>query len=185
MNPDLRAILKEGSHKDNDSYTHITYNPKTNWNIRSSFLTEFWKRYCMLVDNSAPDLNLHEKSNNRTPVLLIFNFQFQNNGNIDTENPFNDLFILHLVSSFQHVLFSIMRIPDNLRSKTLRACYLESETTFDANIANCRIRIQFPYCKTDISIQQKKIIPELIKTLRMDNVIGFLGQQPLNDWNDI
>ena len=185
MNPDLRAILKEGHIKDEHNYTHETVYPPNKWNIRSAFLTEFWKRYCDLVQDGKPDLCLSEKPSNRAPVILFFNFQFHNNGNLDMETPFNDKFIIHLCATFQHTLFTLMKIPTELHAKTLRTCYLEAPSVVDGEVINCRIRIQFPYCKTDTTIQTKKIIPELIKNLRADNVIGNLDQQPINDWNEI
>jgi hypothetical protein len=185
MNPDLRSILKEGHLKDEHNFTHTTTYPMANWNIRSSFLTEFFKRYCDLVNDGKGELFLHERPSSRTPFIVFMNFQFHNDGKLDTENPFSDRFVLHLTSSFQSTLYNEMKISPEVRAKTLRACYFEAPSLIDGDIINCRIRMQFPYCKTDVAVQTKKLLPELIKKLRTDNVIGYLDQQPINDWNDI
>jgi hypothetical protein len=185
MNPDLRAVMKEGDVKDGKNFTHTTMFPYHEWNIKSSFLTEFFKRYCDLVQSGQEDLCLHERPTSRAPFILFMNFKFINDGKLDVENPFSNNFILHLTASAQYIIYDQMTISPEVRAQTLRACVCEAPAQIDGDIINCKMRLQFPYCKTDVAVQKKKLIPELIKKLRSDNIIGYLDQQPTNDWNEI
>ena len=53
------------------------------------------------------------------------------------------------------------------------------------NFIVCKIRLQFPYCKTVGQIQNRLIRPLVLQMFRTSNVISRLQSQPVNEWEDI
>src|SRR5665647_318672 len=182
MDPTLRTLLQTGHVEDEKNYTHFSSYPRAKWNIRTNYMTEFWRGYCQLIADGKNNLFLFEKVPDRCVYIVKLNLKFNNNGNINMENPLNDAFLLGVSACFQSAIYDLLQVDQ--QSSQLITCVLESKVRIEDDVIICPLRFQFPFCKTDVSVQ-KKLTTEAIRKLRIDNVVSELEQQPIIDWNDI
>ena len=194
----LRTVANE---QHGDSHTHVSlYGPHALWTVRPDTQAPFWSGYCGLVDKKmngdAPepyaDMCLAKKPNNVMPVITKFTFRFHSNPNgIDGWEPYDDHFLHWLCHTYQSVIseFFDMVSETNLE---LTCAVLESTNHWyeDDPSTNQRqmvmeVRLQFPYCHIDASIQNRFIRPRVIQMLCDGNIISKLQRTPIGDWENI
>jgi len=154
MNPILNKLLSTGHSESDGVWTHYTENPHRKWNIKTSYLNKFWENYITLVQNDSPNLCLYEKVELRSPFILDSKFEFYES-ELDFNKIFNDLFLLKYVSVFQSVLFDFLEM--NNSALQLTTVILEDKALHSNGRVIINLRLHFPYCKTDVPFQKKKI----------------------------
>lgn len=214
MDPSLHELLRNtrsddttttGIRGNNDAtpYTHVSlYGPHARWNIKSSKLTELWQGYCGIVYEGKGNYCLAERSLDNMPVIADCTFRFHLEhpagaypaGAIPTGQAgltdyrigelYGEDFLLALVYCYQQAMLELLQISDS--QVELLCVILESERNWivDDNITT-QFRLQFPYCKTDVTVQLRSLRPRVIQLLRTNNVRGRLPQEPVNDWESI
>ncbi len=190
MNPKLFELLRTTCKLDinHNDYTHFTYyNPSKCWTVRSTSHTEFWKEYCKLAYESINDnvkmLCLAEKPNTIMPVIALFRFQFSVIPDVSANDYINDQFIIKLVKSYQEAIRdNFILAGDGIE---LICCVLEPENgEIEDNIITVNLRLQFPYCKMDTTIQNRIIRPKVIEILRRENFRSDLATESINTWEE-
>lgn len=203
MDPELRDILRStAADPVGDSHTHVSlFGPLARWTVRSQNQTDFWGRYCDLVDVKTNGrngteaepyaaLSLAERSLDVMPVIADFTFRFHSDVNDEGWEPYSDEFLEHLVYTYQCVLYEYFRVSETMLE--LVAVILESATHWfevdresGSRYLHMNLRIQFPYARVDTGIQSRFIRTQVIQMLRNNNVMSRLPRQPVGDWNDI
>ena len=167
---------------DHTIATHITtYGPSQMWIVPDPYYVTFWRKYCQVViDSESGNLCLAEAKKPHMPIIadLVLKFNARNN----TEAPTLD-FILYLVYCYQQIIRETLKISDS--NVELICCVLEAEPDIEDDQIIYKIRLQFPYCKTQASIQNRLIRPLVLQMFRSENIISKLSSQPNNDWEDI
>ena len=115
------------------------------------------------------------------PVIANLNLKFHPLG--QTEEPYEEKFILSIVYCYQQVIKETLKITDS--GTELICCVLKAETIVEDNLIVCKIRLHFPYCKTLGQVQNRIIRPLVLQMVRTTNVFSYLASQPVNDWEDI
>ena len=208
MDPELYALIQAtkaepqtagvsfGRSTQTDSYTHMTmWGPHHRWTIRPDQMATFWRRYCELVDEGRPIVgapvgwSMAERPQEQMPVICEGMLRFQS---FDIHEAYGNDFILAVISCYQAAMNELLQITDS--NIELICCVLESERMWEepadpknnepATMAH-QFRLQFPYCKTSVVIQNQILRPRVIQLLRERNVIARLPQQPINDWDTI
>ena len=190
MNPELFELLRKTCKLDinHTDYTHYTYyNPSKCWTIRSTAHTEFWREYCKLAYRSMNDdvtrLCLAERPKSIMPVIALFKFQFTVIPHVPANDYLNDEFIIKLVKSYQEAIRDNFVLTGN--GVELICCVLEPENgEIQDNIININLRLQFPYCKMDTTIQNRIIRPKVIEILRRENFRSDLATELINTWEE-
>ena len=178
--PGARGYKGQG----NGPYTHVSlYGPHARWQIKTSKLTEFWHGYCDLVYEGTGNYSLAERPLDHMPVIAECTFKFIANDTPD-EAPYQDDFILALVYCYQQAMLDLLQISDS--QVELICVVLEAEKNWvqDNNIVTT-LRLQFPYCRTEVPFQIRQLRSRVIELLRTNNVIKLLQEQPANDWDSI
>jgi hypothetical protein len=182
MNASLNKLLSTGHSESDGIWTHFTDNPHRKWNIKTNFLNKFWENYIALVQNNVQNLCLYEKVDLRAPFILDSKFEFYES-EIDFNKIFDDVFLLKYIYCFQSVLFDFLEIGNS--TLQLITVILEDKPLHANGRVVINLRLHFPYCKTDVSFQKKRIVPEIIKRLHIENVVSSLPIQPIGNWNDM
>lgn len=207
MNHELRELLNAcADERSSDSYSYITtYGPRANWSIKVGKHQTFWTEYCNIVYNNRKAENapcLAEKASQYLPLTVNLSLKFDcSSANEDTWEPYRVNFIANIVYIYQKILIEYFRLtipdPENKPEECLELTVLVAETpTYcdpdtkyrtndDKNFSMCDLRIQFPYAKIDIDIQNRLIRDKAIKMMRDMNVLSFMDKQPVGDLNDI
>lgn len=177
-------------------YTHMTvFGDRRRWTIDSAKWTEFWQGYCALAYKGRGNYCLAEKPMDVMPIIADFVLKFQyspkneKDGTVKRENPedielFGEDFILGVVYSYQQAIQEILQIREAEMDIVCVVMVLEKNWVTD-DMLMTQIRIQFPYCKTDVSLQTRLIRPRAIQFLRAGNYISKLRMMPMTDWDNI
>lgn len=203
MDPELRDLLRMVAvDQMGDSYTHVTtYGPHARWQVHQQSHEEFWVGYCDLVyrkkhgrDSQLPDPNatlcLAEKPQDVMPVISKLTLKFQVDPD-DSEiwEPYNDDFLQWLCHTYQRVISDKFQISGHGEME-LVVVVLESENHWFEEENGVRymvmeIRLQFPYARIDVGLQNRIIRSNVIKSLRKNNIIAKLPRQAVGDWEQI
>jgi len=182
MDNSLLDLLRESS-TDSNEYTHVTlYGPKKNWALNDTAYENFWAEYCEIAQNNSKKLSLAEIPRKHMPIISDLTLKFrplEKNSN----EPYDIDFILAIVYCYQQIIKETLNISE--KEHELFCCVLKGETTVEDNLIVSRIRLQFPYCKTQVQIQNRIIRPLVLQMFRSKNIISRLESQPENDWEDI
>lgn len=185
---DLLRTCNNTDTKEIGGYSHVTtYGPKDKWSILDNSYEKFWKTYCEIAE--TPEKNkkkicLAEIPRKHMPIIADLTLKFHPlSKDATTEDPYEEDFILAIVYCYQQVIKETMKISES--GAELICCVLKAEPVMEDNLIVCRIRLQFPYCKTLGQIQNRVIRPILLQMVRSINVFSRLASQPVNDWEDI
>ena len=188
MDTSLLDLLRSTNNEESKEYSHVTlYGPHKNWTINDSSYENFWRNYCEIAENPETNkkkLCLAEMPRKYMPIIADFTLKFHPlNSSLGSENMYDQDFILSIVYCYQQIIKDTLKISDV--GTELICCVLKAETVMEDNLIVCRIRLQFPYCKTIAQIQNRLIRPRVLHMFREINVIARLRSQPFNDWDDI
>jgi phage/plasmid-associated DNA primase len=189
MDVALHDILRKCSNEDSKEYTHVTtFGPAGKWCINDGAYESFWKKYCEIAEdpgNNKKKLCLAEVQRKHMPIIADLNLKFhplKSEINEDME-PYEEDFILSIVYCYQQIIKETLKVSES--GIELICCVLKAETILEDNLIVCRIRLQFPYCKTVAQIQNRLIRPLVLQMIRQINVVSRLFSQPVNEWEDI
>jgi len=184
MDSALYDLLRKNNDYNSTKYSHCTnYGPAQKWSISDSKYDDFWLGYCDLVKSDhglEKKLCLAEIPIEYMPVIVDFNLKFLP---IESGKHFDDDFLLSVIWCYQQVLKSTLKISES--EIELYCCYLEAESFTEDGLTHYRFRLQFPYCKTLASIQNRLIRPMVLQMFRNKNIMKRMVSQPVNDWEDI
>ena len=184
METTLHDLLRASSNSDSKEYTHKTlFGPCKNWSLNDNSYTEFWEKYCEIAESPEENqkkLGLAEIPRKHMPVIADLTLKFHPLNGIE---PYDEDFILAIVYCYQQVIKETLNISEE--GPELICCVLKSDTFMEDNLLVCKIRLQFPYCKTVGKIQNRLIRPLVLQMFRTSNVISRLESQPVNEWEDI
>ena len=174
--------------KEIGGYSHVTtYGPASKWAILDNSYEKFWKTYCELAENPEKNnkkLCVAEIPRKHMPIIADLTLKFHPlSKDKIIEDPYEEDFILAIVYCYQQVIKETLKISES--AAELICCVLKAEPVMEDNLIVCRIRLQFPYCKTLGQIQNRVIRPILLQMVRSINVFSRLPSQPVNDWEDI
>ena len=185
MDNTLHDLLRTSSNSDSKEYTHTSlYGPNKNWAFNDTGYENFWLKYCEISEEPEKNnkkLCLAEIPRKHMPIISDLTLKFHPLDKND--DPYEEDFILAIVFCYQQVIKETLNI--NEEGPELICCVLKSETIMEDNLIVCRIRLQFPYCKTVGQIQNRLIRPLVLQMFRTTNVISRLDSQPVNEWEDI
>lgn len=181
---DDHALMQGGR---GDNYTHKTmFSPQGKWTINPSKMSEFWLGYCSIVYEGKGNYGLAERSCDTMPLIvdcsLTFHADPQQTPGRAHADLYNEDFILAMVYCYQQAIIELLQIRDG---KTDLICVvMESEKQWMTDdLLITQIRLQFPYCKTEVSYQTRVIRERAIQLLRQNNVIGRTRSTPIHDWS--
>ena len=208
MDAQLTKLLKETIVDESKiTPTHYTYyGPDSKWEIDKGKLSEFWERYCALVqentDNNETKANLclAELPTNFMPVIGKFILTFDKPEDDDEWEPYDSKFLQWIAHVYQDVirdnfhinsdsfeeLFCIVlerKLPavNEAGSRVNSPSHHEEERS----TVSYEIRIQFPYANVEARYHNKLIRKKVIELLRKNNVTSKLTQSPIGDWETI
>lgn len=170
-----------------DTHTHKTlFSPQQKWTIEGTQMTKFWENYCRLVYDGKGNYGLAERAHEHMPVIVDCKLTFHLTPNATPPESqvdiYNEDFILSLVYCWQQAIIELIQIHEN--NVELICAVMESEKTWIADeTVVTQIRLQFPYCKTDVTLQNRGIRERAIQLLRQNNVVALMKSTPINDWN--
>lgn len=185
MDTNLLDIIRACSNEDNKEYTHCTYyGPARNWCLDEVKYSDFWKKYCQLVESGdRKKLCLGEIPRKHMPIIVDMTLKFHISQDMEKEDPFDYDFILAIVYCYQKIINEILNVGEG--GGKLVCCVLKANPTIEDNLLISRLRLQFPYCKTMSQIQNRMIRPLVLQMFRTTKVISRLLSQPVNEWEDI
>jgi phage/plasmid-associated DNA primase len=186
MDNNLKKLLINGNNEDGDNWTHISVFPyPQRWNLKTNYITTFWENYVKLVKNGKGGLCIRERINGgKSPFTVTTTFKFHRDDECKFENIFTSKFLVLFVYCFQFAVYDQMVIRES--EKALITAVLMTPPTQKGEEVIISLKLQFPYCRTDMSVQKKRLIPEAIKKLRLEKVIQSLEVEPIsNDWSTI
>ena len=192
MEPELRDILRiVATDPTGDSHTHITlYGPHARWGVRPQNQSEFWTRYCDLVDrkrNGYDDIDpdpfsnmcLAERPQDIMPQIAKLTFKFHADVTDDNWEPYDDEFLQWLCHTYQNVLSEYFTLTRQEQMELL-VVVLESTTHWyeEDNESGQRfmmmeVRLQFPYGRIDAGMQNRIVRQLVIQLLRQNNVLAI------------
>lgn len=196
MNGDLREILNKVANKiDNLTPTllvgtrntdkpvthHTLYGPKAKWNIFEQSI--FWDTYCNLVENGASDLCMAERPEEYMPLIVDCTFRFYLNDDIDRD-LYDERFIANMVSCYQTAIGENVAVTQG-NHEYIAVVLVSDKHWYENDHIVTQIRLQFPFCVTDIQTQINRIRPSAIKYLNQRNVISSLESSPSDNWEKI
>lgn len=180
MNQDLTNLLNKLSCSDTVNVTHVSYyGPNNKYNISGANLKNFWIEYCKLVDNNSEDLCMGEIPGQYVPLIVDFTFKFHK----DSTDTYEEKFIISLVYCIQQAILETITTSNT--GEELACVFLFSDEVIDTQYITSRYRFQFPKCKTLSSVQNRFIRPVIIDTIRRENILSYLKEQPIGDWENI
>lgn len=205
MEPELRDLLRAvATAPIGDSHTHVSlYGPHARWSVRPHNQTEFWTRYCDLVDRKTngrdevpaepfANMCLAERPQDVMPQIAKLTFRFHADATDDnTWEPYDDDFLQWLCHTYQSVLSEYFRITTETQME-LVVTVLESATHWyeedretGQRFMIMEVRLQFPYGRIDAGMQNRLVRPRVIQLLRNNNVLAKMQRQPIGDWEQI
>jgi phage/plasmid-associated DNA primase len=203
MDPELRDILRLVA-KDTceDTYTHATlYGPKSRWSIPHHNRTTFWSSYCDLVDkklkgseNCNPEplanLCLAEQPHEVMPLIADFMFRFHADDD-DKWEPYDEDFLEYLCHIYQNVLIDMFQVDVETQLQLITTVLESTSPWFEEDNENnhrymmLEVRLQFPYARISLDLQNQVIRPRVLQLLRINNVMSKMSRQPIGDWEQI
>lgn len=189
MDVALHDILRKCSNEESKEFTHVTtFGPAAKWCINDADYGNFWEKYCEIAEcpeNNKKKLCLSEVQRKHMPVIANLTLKFHpiEGETNDIIEPYEQDFILAIVYCYQQIIKETLKISAS--AIELICCVLKSENIMEDNLVVCKIRLQFPYCKTVCQIQNRLIRPLVLEMIRKTNVVSRLCSQPVNDWEDI
>src|SRR5579883_1805601 len=184
MDTSLLDLLRECANEESKEYTHATvYGPSKNWSINEVMYETFWKKYCQLVHQDTKNkICLAEIPRKHMPIIIDITLKFHPIED-KIEEPFGFDFILALVYCYQKIINEVLNLGE--AGAKLVCCVLKALPVMEDGLLICRIRLQFPYCKTMAQVQNRIIRPLVLQMIRTTNVVARLPSQPVNEWEDI
>ena len=188
--PEFWELLSTTSISETPEYTHFTmFGDRRRQMIDPTKLAEFWNGYCSLVHKGYGNFCLAERPTDVMPIIIDFVFKFHYDSPrgatepLETIKLWDEVFILGIVYSCQQAIRETLNIrgDDDLLCVVL---VLEKNWIHDDTLST-QIRIQFPYCKTDVTFQTRLIRPTMIQLLRAGNYLSRLAIHPMTDWDNI
>lgn len=188
--PEFWELLSTTSISETPEYTHFTmFGDRRRQMIDPTKLAEFWNGYCSLVHKGYGNFCLAERPTDVMPIIIDFVFKFHYDSPrgamepLETIKLWDEVFILGIVYSCQQAIRETLNIrgDDDLLCVVL---VLEKNWIHDDTLST-QIRIQFPYCKTDVTFQTRLIRPTMIQLLRARNYLSRLAIHPMTDWDNI
>lgn len=162
------------------TFTHIAGDVK--FNVRPNKVTQFWERYCELVDTKQR-LSISERIHIIAPLICDMKFQF--NMTEDDLPELNDTFILHLVSVIQQTISEIFEVDNNNKLFCLYLAPPDGEENAASKTVTYSVRFQFPEIRVEPIVVRTQFYPRLIESLRLKHVLSKLEASPIGDWNQI
>lgn len=191
MAEDLHELCHQFGKETTSDGTHVVFaDPLTNYVISKQNMTELYTTYAAMVDDGVQGLTLAERPKDIMPVIFKLNLRFDT----DEDEPYDETFILRFVYYAQKVLVQHLELKE--LAKELHCIVLESENYnqdgYEHDDHHYRgfmsLRFQFPYCRVETEVQQKTLIPNLIRILRAKSMKseknGMFGE-PIGDWDTI
>ena len=186
MDSALSDLLRSNHDSNSNKVTHYTnYGPAQKWSISDSNYNDFWLKYCDLIlsdEKLSKKLCLAEVSKEYMPIIVDFTLKFLPSNDDNTEYYKLD-FLLSVVYCYQQIIKETLKISPN--GAELYCCVLGSNHYEEDAYIIYNFRVQFPYCKTMASIQNRLIRPLVLQMFRSRNIMRRLVSQPVNDWEDI
>jgi len=166
MDNSLLDLLRNCNNEESKEYSHTTlFGPSKNWTINDSCYEKFWKKYCEIAETPETNkkrLSLAEIPRKHMPIIADLTLKFHPLDGI-VDDPYDDDFILAIVFCYQQIIKETMKISDT--GAELICCVLKTETVLEDNFIVCKIRLQFPYCKTVGQIQNRLMIGKILSIL--------------------
>ena len=206
MEPELRDLLRTvATDPSGDSHTHVSlYGPHSRWSVRPHNQTDFWTKYCDLVDRKSngradvlPDplanMCLAERPQEVMPLIVKLTFRFHAD-TVDAEDkwePYDDEFLHRLCNTYQSVLSEYFRITTETQLELVVVVqesathWYEDERDSGHRFMIMEVRLQFPYGRIDAGMQNRLVRPRVIQLLRNNNVLATMQRQPVGDWEQI
>lgn len=185
---DLLNEVGEEKSRDGDYNYSCRITPPSYWKLDQSKLGSFWTSYCSLVeikDEKSSPLLLAERTYATSPIVIDFRFRFLDAGFNDPE-PYTDDFLYAIIHHCQDVIVNLYNVdPDPQR---LICCVLESDEYIrDSSREEASLifylRLHFPFCRVETS-GQTLLLPQIIKSLKINNIAGLLSQQLEEYWDN-
>jgi phage/plasmid-associated DNA primase len=182
MDARLLELLRKTTTEEGGVSTHITtYGPNKKWCVKDNEYPLFWQTYCELVqDDPSGNYCLAEQPTTYMPVIADLTLKFHP---LDSSETYSYNFVLAVVYCYQQAILAILNVSDSCEE--LICCILEADDYVEDNLVISRFRIQFPYCKTLASVQNRLLRPYVLKSLRTENVKSRLNNEPINEWETI
>jgi P4 family phage/plasmid primase-like protien len=201
MEPGLSTLLHFLSVNSHNSYTHITlYDPHARWTVPQHNYTMFWIGYCDLIDhvnngydgipaNSLANICLAERPQDNQPLITQLTFKFNINGRNDILGEVYDtVFLQWICHIYQTVIMEYFNV--NMSNKLeLNVVILEStdcdyyyNRERNQHFMELNIRMQFPYARIDVGMQNRLVRPRVIQLLRHNNILAKMRRQPIGEW---
>lgn len=196
----LRSVACDGH---GDTHSHISwYGPNAAWTIPLYSQNTFWMGYCDLVSkwmcgegkesthNPISDLCLAEKPTEIMPVITKFTFRFLSDPGDNDWEPYTDDFLLWLCHIYQSTLNEVCDMTSENGLEFICAVLESSDHWYEEDANKQRqivmeIRLQFPYCRVDVGVQNRIIRPHVIQKLRNNGILSKLTHTPIGDWETI
>lgn len=166
------------------------YGPKSNWSIKPIMFREFWEQYCDIASefDGPVCITISEKPAGTSPIVLQCKLRFHKRDDVDYFDGdhvfYGESFLIAFVKQCQEAMDEIFTIEKS--AVELIACVLCSENHWEEdNTINTQFRVHFPYCRVNNSMQSKLLRPKIIEKLRSNNVLKYLVEQPIEDWDKI
>jgi len=141
--------------------------------------TEFWVRYCDMVQkqnmDSTKSYNYYlGEISDESAFIVKLDFRFLDSEDVrHTEGPFDDEFICEVIKCVNRVLETHLMISED--KKELICCVLQSRRVVEDidydrnNEVNYTLQLQYPYCRTKVSVQKQLFRDLIIKELVIKN----------------
>lgn len=166
----------------------INFLNQKKYEIDSSVVIDFYKTYCENVFvkdltqwNVHPILCYGESVNGSIPIIGEFRFRFDIE---DTDEPLydNDL-VLSIMKVYQETMKEVFFLSS--QKSELMCVVLESPSWREGNCLNIKIKLQFPYCKTDKKFSNTIFRPKIIQKLRQSKLGNFFKcSDPIGSWDN-
>jgi phage/plasmid-associated DNA primase len=193
MDEELKNLLEQTAiEANNDSFTHLTTcETIKRWSIKPNHQTDFWKGYCLLV-NQDVKLCLSERALPTMPIIVQLKLKFSIDENDDFKSLYRSDFLAHLVHIYQMVIIDTIKIDNQEALIELIVSVLESESyyyevdpTTKQRYLTTDIRLHFPFVRVVVGFQKRTIRSRAIKLLNDTNAINKLAKRPIGEWNQI
>ena len=186
----IRDVMTTGDVTGESSHTHHSfYGPRQRLSLKTSDYSAFWTQFCEIVSNDQTKhregrkFSLAEVPTNLAPVLAICTLRFRAT-DASFHDPYNDDFLLGVVYCYQQAINDVLIISE--RRTELVCCVLEADIDYVENDdIIVQFKLQFPYCRTEASVQKRLIRPAVLQYLRQMNLFSRMNEQPINDWEVI
>ncbi|CAK7995091.1 D5 DNA Primase [uncultured virus] len=128
--------------------------------------TEFWSSYCDAISKCRKEgLTMHVSQISRETMPLIFKFNMEFEGQISSEDLYDEGSLLLLASDFQMALREIITCDDTSDNGLLCAILkTESEYLPEKDESVLEVRFHFPMLRMDREFIVKSIYPKIIDT---------------------